>query len=604
MAIRCSEVPRCLGNVPGFALQTSTPSAASRVIRKPREEWRRAGFKAAALILVPIATGARRQTIRRGTTKVFASEPGTSMPTPHLIKDTWYDKTGTPEQEAAEIEPALHLLQAHRDSFKHFLQHWFAFELRRLSEHVKLMEDSVVFISETEASLKGIRGISGPLPPKVVAAPISDVLPAAFQLQRFSAHLLLERLYFLESAESAALVERRQETYTATAVVPMHVTDRETGLTFTAQVRIGSFPMLLEDASLIVSGNPYIVVHRLERAAGPYFSTESPTPEAKPLHTLELCTEEYSRIRCRCYEDEEDLLCLEILMPKSNIPLPACLVLLAIGLKPTQIKKARNAGLIWTKEHDFLENNDDDPSWVAATELCYLLDLNTERFNGDPVAAFNFKTSWSFGSRVGPLGRRRFNERLGLDLTDMKLTPKDFLASFDLLVDSYFGRASLQPDDIDSLNNKRLRCIGQKMQGLVRNWLLQVEEKAGCFPVKVDAAKGTGVVCLDSCGVRGLKDFCVSELWKENNRQMLDCVNPLAEVVQARRISQVSELGLDKIKRIQGIRLIHASHYGRICPIETGEGMNAGIVMAMASNTRVTLDGEMEAPHQRVCQGC
>ncbi|CAE7688759.1 rpoB, partial [Symbiodinium necroappetens] len=74
-------------------------------------------------------------------------------------------------------------------------------------------------------------------------------------------------------------------------------------------------------------------------------------------------------------------------------------------------------------------------------------------------------------------------------------------------------------------------------------------------------------------------------------------------VVQARRITQVSELGLDKIKRIQGIRLIHPSHYGRICPIETGEGMSAGIVMAMASNTRITSDGELEAPHQPVSQG-
>ncbi|CAJ1456778.1 unnamed protein product, partial [Effrenium voratum] len=88
-----------------------------------------------------------------------------------------------------------------------------------------------------------------------------------------------------------------------------------------------------------------------------------------------------------------------------------------------------------------------------------------------------------------------------------------------------------------------------------------------------------------------------------NNRQLFDEVNPLAEMMQARRITQVSELGLDKIKRIQSIRLIHSTQYGRVCPIETGEGMSAGLVSAMAANVRLSKDGEMQAPHQQVISG-
>jgi len=530
---------------------------------------------------------------------------------PHLVHGTWYDKIGTPETPATESmppsQPGLHLLQAHRDSFKHFLQDLFPFELGKLARRVQLSEDSTVFISKHEAELRGI-AVAGrsQTASELVGVRLSNLLPTTLHGQRFASQLLADRVYFLQSSGSADVAEMRGETYLATAFVPMQVTDCETGLVFTVQVKIGSFPMLTEYANLVISGNPYVIAHRLERSSGAFFSIDT-TTQGESVHMIELVTEEYSRIRCRCMlaPKEEDKLSLEVLMPKSNVPLPACLVLLALGVKPEEIKGARNAASIWTEEHDLLERNPDhDACWLAADELCFILGLDTDNyFEGDPVAAFSFKTSWSFASRVGPLGRRRLNERLGLDVSEQHLTPKDFLATFDLLAGSFLGKDSLQVDDIDSLVNKRLRSVGQKMQSLVRDWLSQMSEAAECLPIKIDAVQGTGAVCTEQKQVRELDKFCVAQLWKESNRQLFESVNPLSEVVQARRITQVSELGLDKIKRIQGIRLIHPSHYGRICPIETGEGMSAGIVMAMASNTRVTPDGEMEAPHQVVSQG-
>ena len=563
---------------------------------------------AAGLVLVPFATRLFRRATKKDTIKAFRLISLMSVANPHLVTSTWYDKVGSPEKDGGEqlpaAQPGLHLLQGHRDSFKYFLQHLFGFELRKVALNIRLTEDSTVFISESEADLKTIPK-PRPSVPNVVGTSISTVLPAVFQGQRFSTNLMTERIYFIQGAEAANVVEMKGGTYLATAFAPMQLTDCRTGLTFTVQLKIGSFPMLTEAASLVISGNPYVIAHRLERSPGAYFSIDAMTADATPVHLLELCTEEYSRIRCRCHVAKgEDQLTLEVLMPKSNTPLPACLVLLALGLKPAQIEKARNANRIWTEEYDsFKDASAHDASWKAAEQLCNILNLSTDNFGGDPVAAFSFKTSWSFQSRVGPLGRRRLNERLNLDLAEEQLTPKDFLATMDLLVDSFLGRTSLQVDDIDSLVNKRLRSVGQKMQGLVRDWLQMVQEKAGCIPIKVNAAHGTGFVDVGRYGARSLDAFSVAMLWKENNRQMFDAVNPLSEVVQARRITQVSELGLDKIKRIQGIRLIHPSHYGRICPIETGEGTSAGIVMLMASNTRLTFDGEMQAPHQAVSQG-
>ncbi|CAE8588991.1 unnamed protein product [Polarella glacialis] len=249
------------------------------------------------------------------------------------------------------------------------------------------------------------------------------------------------------------------------------------------------------------------------------------------------------------------------------------------------------------------------------------------------------KTSWLTRSRIGLLGRRRFNERLGLNLDDEMLTKFDVLAAVDLAIDSDLGARTLQADDIDSLVNKRLRSAGEVMEMLVKLWLKTMEEKCGCLPLHVNAITGTASVRTQDTTIKDLYTFIVSQIWAENNRQLCDEVNALAELSQGRRISQVSELGLDKIKRIQGIRLIHSTHYGRVCPIETGEGMSAGITMTMSSSeygqlnsfksqvtrsnnttngksrqtviwnklrscyTKTTLDGEMEAPYQRVVRG-
>ena len=571
-------------------------------------EW--AAGATAGVLVVRLAGGARRQSTRRAATNKSRDVSVAHVPNSHLVHGTWYDHVGMLEPERTHSmppsQPAVHLLQAHRDSFKYFLQHSFGFELKKMAPKVKLTEDSIVLISQPEAEVRGIKhsASSRSAVGELSGTELSKVLPATFHNQRFSGELLTDRIYYVQGTESADVAEMKGDTYFATAFVPMIVTDCETGLAITVQVKIGRFPMLTEFVNLIIGGNPYIIAHRLERSSGAYFSVQA--VDEAPMHVVELVTEEYSRIRCRCFKAKDiDQLSLEILMPKSRIPLPACLVLLALGLKPEQIKRARNAGRIWTEEYNELECDPDrDACTLAAAKLCSILDIDADmRFGGDSLAAFNFKSSWSFSSRVGPLGRRRLNERLGLELSDDHLTPKDFLATTDLLVDSFLGRVSLQVDDIDSLVNKRLRSVGQKMQGLVRDWLGQVQQKAECLPIKVDVVQGTGVVSVGRYQVRELDKFCVAQLWKENNRQLFEAVNPLAELTQARRVTQVSELGLDKIKRIQGIRLIHPSHYGRICPIETGEGMSAGIVMSMSSNTRATSDGELEAPHQLVSNG-
>eukprot|EP00913_Durusdinium_trenchii_P012870 g12085.t1 len=291
------------------------------------------------------------------------------------------------------------------------------------------------------------------------------------------------------------------------------------------------------------------------------------------IHQMELVTEQYSRTRIVCQVNKDGEEEIFFILPRGKSPMPAGLVLFAVGLSEEEIRRARNG------------------SWILS---CMRLESDIE---GDPT---------EFACEM---------LRIGLRPQEETVTPKDLLAAADLLADSFRGNTLLQEDDKDSLENKRLRVTGHKMENMIRDWLdLVSKDPVPRVPRKDAIREGLQItvdrVDLDLRGqIEGLstretlEKFCFTQLFKENNRQAHDCLNPLSEIMQARRITQVSELGLDKIKRIQEIRLIHPSQYGRVCPIETGEGMSAGIVQAMAQNTRVSEDGELQAPHQRVAKG-
>jgi len=549
-------------------------------------------------------------------------------PSAHVVKDSWYDKVGAPEAKAAgdpgaaAAEPPIHLMQAHRDSFLFFLSHGFGRQMAAAQAVAKLSSDSTVIISRQEARDKLVNIVEVAWPKKAFGATWDardgeDARPAgaaSVQLgsvqaegvhERFTVQLMTEQMYFKTSSATRDMIVHEGGSYMGTAFLPAKVCDGATGFTFDTHIEVGSFPMMFDNSSFVVNGNPYIFVHRLCKSPAPYFKVEDAQLSLQPrdlaktgelptkIHTLELVTLEYSRMRICSMKGKAS-----IKIPGSKISLPAAPFLLAMGLTKTQILQARNGASILSDldvGNDTLEG--------ACEKLGKLMDLRTEWFKGDHVATFNMKTRWLTTSRIGLLGRRRFNERLGLNLDDEMLTKFDVLAAVDLAIDSDLGARTLQADDIDSLVNKRLRSAGEVMEMLVKLWLKTMEEKCGCLPLHVNAVTGTASVRTQDTTIKDLYTFIVSQIWAENNRQLCDEVNALAELSQGRRISQVSELGLDKIKRIQGIRLIHSTHYGRVCPIETGEGMSAGITMTMSCYTKTTLDGEMEAPYQRVVRG-
>eukprot|EP00930_Biecheleria_cincta_P097531 TRINITY_DN89230_c0_g1_i1.p1 TRINITY_DN89230_c0_g1~~TRINITY_DN89230_c0_g1_i1.p1 ORF type:complete len:1500 (-),score=259.82 TRINITY_DN89230_c0_g1_i1:79-4554(-) len=548
---------------------------------------------------------------------------------PH-VRDSWYDKVGAPEfttepedPGAAGTQPSLHLLQGHRDSFREFLENGFGQAVAEMQPFVRLSNASTVLVSEREA-MESLNSQHKALcefehDPKCLEELKEKIVPGVRGInlgslcsedgaaeRRFKVKLMPETMYY-ETNFPERIARRKSCTLTAKAFVKAKVSDAATGFSFDTHVELGNFPLMTEHGEFIIKGNPYIIVHRLCRSPGPYFKMLEAPKSLQPKdgrrameHVIELVTDGWSKFHC--------MSCLQkasFKLPRAKAAIPAGLFLFALGMSEREIRQARNADIILEGCDELLKGNRsaDSVRESACEEVCLLMEQSTTVFNNDVIAAFKYRTSYFTSAKVSSLGRRRYNQKLGISQSERFLTPQDLLAAIDLAIDSDRGVASPQVDEIDSLENKRLRSAGEVIEGLIRRWFNEMNTKKRGLPILVDACTGKACIDKDESGVPALEDFCVKELWKENNRQLSDDTNALSQIMQARRVTQVSDIGLEAIKRIQGIRLIHHSHYGRICPIETGEGMNAGVVMTLASLARITPDGEMEVPHQPVVNG-
>jgi len=202
------------------------------------------------------------------------------------------------------------------------------------------------------------------------------------------------------------------------------------------------------------------------------------------------------------------------------------------------------------------------------------------------------------------LGRRRLNEKLGLSLpeTEERVTLLDLIASVDCVLDFDSGNRSAQEDDRDSLANRRLLLPGSRFERIITGWLQLLAKKHSHLPIHLDARNGTAELDRDLVPQQMLTQL-LSNLRRDNNFNLADDTNPLTEMMQERKVTHVGEDGLDAIKRVQALRLLHPSQFGRICPIETSDGMSAGITGSLASHASVTLEGEIMAPLQLVRKG-
>ena len=249
---------------------------------------------------------------------------------------------------------------------------------------------------------------------------------------------------------------------------------------------------------------------------------------------------------------------------------------------------------------------------TLAAERCHnreeaLLDIYRVLRPGEPPnldTAENLFHGLFFDSErydLSPVGRVKMNARLGLETDDTVrvLRSEDILAVIKHLIEIKDGRGEI--DDIDHLGNRRVRSVGELMENQFRVGLLRMERavRERMSSVEIDAAMPHDLINAKPVAAAVREFFGSSQL-----SQFMDQTNPLSEITHKRRLSALGPGGLTRERAGFEVRDVHPTHYGRICPIETPEGPNIGLINSLATYARINKYGFIESPYRRVVDGC
>jgi DNA-directed RNA polymerase subunit beta len=369
---------------------------------------------------------------------------------------------------------------------------------------------------------------------------------------------------------------------------------------------MGDFPLMTDQGTFIINGAERVVVSQLVRSPGVYFTTDE-----DPTSGRELCMGKLIPSRGAWLEFEtssRDVMSVKV-DRKRKIPVTTLLrALPRVVPEFTAVAKGTNEeilalfdGIDEGSDRKFVQATlDKDP---AATAEEALLEFYRRLRPGDPPNADNARSllnSLFFNFRrydLGKVGRYKVNKRLGLqtDITVRILTPWDLVEIVREMVRINHGKGTA--DDIDHLGNRRVRAVGELIQNQFRVGLLRMERVVKERMSITDPATATPSSLTNIRPVvASMREF----FGGSQLSQFMDQTNPLAELTHKRRLSALGPGGLSRDRAGFEVRDVHHSHYGRICPIETPEGPNIGLIGSLATYGRINEYGFIETPYRRV----
>ena len=390
-------------------------------------------------------------------------------------------------------------------------------------------------------------------------------------------------------------------TYQAGLFTKLQLVHKDTGLIKEDQVFLGDLPLMTEDGSFIINGADRVIVSQIHRSPGVYFTnglssngrpTASiiPMPKRGPWIELEF--------------DNHDVLWMKVNKRK----FPFTLILRVLGYGDEEIR-----GLFKGTE-DLLDATfrNDEASGAGRDEA--LLRLFTVLRPGDPPKV-DKASSYLHGLLADPrrydlgaAGRFKMNDKLSLEheqptllgFEDGQFVDYGLVATIQYLVNLANGTEGYVEDDIDHLGNRRIRTVGELVADQIRVGLGRMARgvRERMLLGNPDAATPQKLVNNRPI-VAALREF----FGRSQLSQFKDQVNPLSELRHKRRISALGPGGLTRERAGFDVRDVHRTHYGRICPIETPEGANIGLITSLASYARVNDLGFIETPYRKVVKG-
>jgi len=385
--------------------------------------------------------------------------------------------------------------------------------------------------------------------------------------------------------------KRRDSTYAVQMYVPTRLINKETGEIKEQEVFVGDLPLMTDRGTFIINGAERVIVNQIVRSPGVYYKSET-DKNGRRIYNASLIPNRGAWLKFET--DKNDLVWVRI---DKTRKLSAQVLLKALGLSDNEIFDA-------LRHPEYFQKTIEKEGQYGEEEA--LMELYRKLRPGEPPTVSGGQQlldSRFFDPKrydLGKVGRYKLNKKLRLNVpeTTRVLTPQDILAAVDYLINLEFDIGSV--DDIDHLGNRRVRSVGELLQNQVRVGLNRLERIIRERMTVSDVESLTPASLVNPKPlVAAIKEFFGSSQLS----QFMDQTNPLAELTHKRRLSALGPGGLTRERAGFAVRDIHPSHYGRICPIETPEGPNAGLIGSLATHARVNTYGFVETPFYPVSEG-
>jgi DNA-directed RNA polymerase subunit beta len=433
--------------------------------------------------------------------------------------------------------------------------------------------------------------------------PISD-----FTSKNFDLHF--RDYYFEDPKFNEDECRTRDLTYSRPLRAEVDLLVKETEEVKSQTVFMGDFPWMTDQGTFIINGAERVVVSQLVRSPGVYYDVDEDAATGRQLYTAKLIPNRGAWLE---FETSNKSVLSVKVDRKRKIPVTT--LLRAVGLVDSQEMLRIFGAVDDNPEHPYVALTlEKDPT---STQEEALVEVYKKLRPGDPPTVENARTlvnSLFFNFRrydLGRVGRYKLNKalreiatKLNLELpTEEPDTPResrvisqnDIVAIVAKLIELNNGRG--QRDDIDHLGNRRIRANGELIQNQFRIGLLRMERVVKERMTITDPEQATPNSLINIRPVvAAMKEF----FGGSQLSQFMDQTNPLAELTNKRRLSALGPGGLSRERAGFDVRDVHPSHYGRMCPIETPEGPNIGLIGSLATYGKINKHGFIETPYRRV----
>ncbi|WP_280362624.1 DNA-directed RNA polymerase subunit beta [Nocardia wallacei] len=437
---------------------------------------------------------------------------------------------------------------------------------------------------------------------------LEEVLEELSPIEDFSGSMSLSFSdpRFEEVKASIEECKDKDMTYAAPLFVTAEFINNNTGEIKSQTVFMGDFPMMTDKGTFIINGTERVVVSQLVRSPGVYFDESIDKATEKLLHSVRVIPSRGAWLEFDV--DKRDTVGVRIDRKRRQ---PVTVLLKALGMTTEEIAERFGFSEIMmsTLEKDNTAGQDEA-----------LLDIYRKLRPGEPPTKESAQTlleNLFFKEKrydLARVGRYKVNKKLGLNagepITGSVLTREDIVATIEYLVRLHQGdremtapggvEVGVEVDDIDHFGNRRLRTVGELIQNQIRVGLSRMERvvRERMTTQDVEAITPQTLINIRPV-VAAIKEFFgTSQL-----SQFLDQNNPLSGLTHKRRLSALGPGGLSRERAGLEVRDVHPSHYGRMCPIETPEGPNIGLIGTLSVYARVNPFGFIETPYRKVADG-